>query len=84
VVVAGLDGNRTTVVRPENGVRALGWAGERVVWLVQDGEDQRLVTTDTAGGDPTTWMRFGPRTGLVETVLWSDALRGGPEAVPGS
>lgn len=84
VVVAGLGGNRTTVVRPENGVRALGWAGERVVWLVQDGEHQRLVTTDTSGSDPTTWMRFGPRTGLVETVLWSDALRGGPEAVPGS
>lgn len=83
VVVAGLDGNRTTVVRPENGVRALGWAGERVVWLVQDGEDQRLVSTDPSGGDATTWMRFEPDAGLVETVLWSDALRGGPEAVPG-
>jgi hypothetical protein len=83
VVVAGLDGGRTTVVRPAGGVRALGWAGERVVWLVQDGPDQRLVSTDTAGGDPTTWMRFEEDAGLVENVFWSDALRGGPEARPG-
>lgn len=81
-VVARLDGSRTSLDRPTGAVRALGWAGDRVVWLLQDPADparQRLVTTDRSGADQRTWMRFDVGDRLVETVSWSDDLRGGPQ-----
>jgi hypothetical protein len=62
--------------RPPAGIKPLGWAGSRVVWLVGEPGSQRLVTTDQQGRDERTWMRFDVGDRAVETVTWSRALSG--------
>jgi hypothetical protein len=70
------DGPRHAVRPPANAVRALGWTGDRVVWLTGYPGSQRLVTTDAHGGDAALWMNFDVGTQGVSTVSWSHALSG--------
>jgi hypothetical protein len=64
-------------VRPPSGaVRALGWTGDRVVWLAGRPGSQRLVTTDVLGGTAAVWMRFDVGEHAVASVTWSRALSG--------
>lgn len=62
--------------RPAGATMALGWAGQRVVWMVGEQGSQRLVTTDRDGRNGRTWMRFDIGDQIVETVTWSRALSG--------
>ena len=76
--IVSADGDTVTTLPELPGVhRALGWAGDRVVWLVGGAGRQRLVTTDQQGGDRELWVRLelGPRR-VVDNVTWSRALSG--------
>lgn len=74
------DGSETVLDRPAGAVRPLGWAGSKVVWLVGQPGDQRLVTTDRTGADRRPWMRLDVGRLAVETVEWSSDLSGRPTA----
>lgn len=76
-VVARVDGEPESVLEaPQDLSRPLGWAGTRIVWLVGQPGDQRLVTTDQTGRDPRPWMRLEIGDRAVETVQWSSDLSG--------
>jgi hypothetical protein len=70
------DGSDTLLEAPADALRPLGWAGSRVVWLLGEPGDQRLVTTDQHGAAPTPWMRLDVGTNPVATVQWSWHLSG--------
>ena len=70
------DGSDRVLEPPAEAVRPQGWAGSRVVWLVGQPGDQRLVTTDQAGADPRPWMRMEIGDVPVESVQWSRELSG--------
>lgn len=71
------DGDLVVLTAPSGGLRPLGWAGDRVVWLTGDpGSQQRLVAADVDGSDAETWVRFEVGTAPVESVTWSRALSG--------
>jgi hypothetical protein len=62
--------------RPPDAVRPLGWAGSRIVWLIGQVGDQRLVTTDSSGRDPRLWTRLETDGLPIESVSWSNDLAG--------
>jgi hypothetical protein len=70
------DGSETVLRMPPGALRPLGWAGSRVVWLVGQPGDQRLVTTDQTGAEPRPWMLLDIGQRAVETVGWSSELSG--------
>jgi hypothetical protein len=73
--VAPVDGGPgRDVRRPSGALRALGWTGDRVVWLVGQPGSQRLITTDVRGGTTALWMQFDVGTQAVANVSWSRAL----------
>lgn len=59
---------------PAGALRALGWAGTRVVWLAGQPGAQRLVTTDVQGRDAATWMKFHVGSQTVGGVSWTRAM----------
>ena len=61
---------------PAGAVRALGWTGDRVVWLAGQPGAQRLLTTDVHGGHAATWMKFEVGGRSVGSVSWSRATGG--------
>jgi hypothetical protein len=69
-------GSESVLEPPGDALRPLGWAGSRVVWLVGQPGDQRLVTTDQRGADPRTWTNLAVGNRAVETVTWSQTLAG--------
>jgi Tol biopolymer transport system component len=72
-----VDGGQGADLRtPPDAVRALGWTGERVVWLAGQPGAQRLITTDRAGAHPRVWTRFDVGSSAIESVTWSRALTG--------
>jgi hypothetical protein len=68
--------DRADIARPTDAERALGWAGDRIVWLAGRPGAERLVTTDRKGHDETLWMRIEVGDDAVESVTWSRALTG--------
>lgn len=75
--IVSTDTARATRLRPPDASsRPLGWAGDRVVWLVGDPGRQRLVTTDRDGGDQQPWMRLAVGGRSVDNITWSRALSG--------
>ena len=79
VVVDVADGATADLPPPPAGVRPVGWAGSRVVWLAGDYGEQSLIAANPDGTDPQTWMRFAVGDRVVESVQWSVRLRGGAE-----
>jgi hypothetical protein len=73
-----LGGSESALHPPAKVARTLGWSGSRVVWLVGQPGDQRLVTTDRAGANPQPWMRIDAGGRAIETVQWSWDLSGRP------
>ena len=74
--VGAVDGSATEVPRPTDAFTALGWAGSRIVWLSGTTGHQSLVTTDLAGDDVRTWLRFAVGGRMVTAVQWSTDLSG--------
>jgi hypothetical protein len=70
------DGGSTDLATPAGVIRALGWAGERIVWLAGSPGSQRLVTTDRTGHDEAPWTRLDVGSRAVYSVTWSRALSG--------
>ncbi|HET9944466.1 MAG TPA: hypothetical protein VFR56_02360 [Actinomycetes bacterium] len=66
----------TPLRRPATTARAVGWTGDRVVWLVGRVGDQRLVTTDRDGRDSRLWTRLELGSRQVDNVSWSRAMTG--------
>ena len=56
-------GGSTDLATPAGVTRALGWAGERIVWLAGSPGSQRLATTDRTGHHETLWT---PSTSATE------------------
>jgi hypothetical protein len=75
VIVPVGDGAPSVLPPPPDGLRPLGWAGSRVVWLAGGPGQQNLVTTDQRGGSPREWMRLAIDD-PVESVTWSRELSG--------
>ena len=71
-------GSERPTTRPAESLKALGWAGSRLVWLVGQPGNQRLVTTDQAGAGLRLWMRIDAGDRAIETVQWSRDLSGRP------
>lgn len=69
-------GRESSLGVPREERRPLGWAGSRVVWLVGQPGDQRLITTDQRGEDQRTWTRFEVGNRVVDSVSWSRDLAG--------
>jgi Tol biopolymer transport system component len=69
-------GGSTDLTTPAGVTRALGWAGERIVWLAGSPGTQRLVTTDRTGHDEAPWTRLDVGDLAVASVTWSRALSG--------
>lgn len=65
------------MIGPRGALQPLGWAGERVVWLVGEAGSQMLVTTDQQGAGAEVWCRLDVGGVPVESVTWSHALSGG-------
>jgi hypothetical protein len=70
--------SESAIEPPTDVARPLGWAGARVVWLVGQPGDQRLVTTGRAGANPQPWMRIDAGDRAIATVQWSWDLSGRP------
>jgi hypothetical protein len=66
----------TRLRRPARTARAVGWTGDRVVWLMGRAGDQQLVTTDRDGGDRRPWTRLELGSRQVDHVSWSRPLTG--------
>jgi Tol biopolymer transport system component len=73
-----INGTQRTLEQPVDALRPMGWAGSRVVWLAGQPGDQRLVTTDQAGGDERPWMRLDVGDRAVQAVEWTTDLSGRP------
>jgi hypothetical protein len=71
-------GSERATTSPADALKALGWAGSRIVWLVGQPGSQRLVTTDQGGADLHLWMRIDAGDRPIETVQWSRELAGRP------
>jgi hypothetical protein len=61
---------------PTDAVRALGWTGDRIVWLAGYPGAQRLVTTDARGASASLWMKFDVGAQGVATVSLTRGLSG--------
>ena len=76
-LVTAVEGGHHHALRsPPGALRALGWTGNRVVWLAGQPGAQSLLTTDDHGNAAKTWMRFAVGTRPVAGVTWSRALTG--------
>ncbi len=75
-VAALKGGGSTDLATPAGVIRALGWAGERIVWLAGSPGSQRLVTTDRTGNHEALWTRLDVGNRAVYSVTWSRALSG--------
>ena len=75
--IGRLDGSAPAPLdAPRDAVAAVGYAGTKVVWLLGGAGDQRLVTTDTEGGDPGPWVRLDVGDLPVASIQWSRDLSG--------
>lgn len=72
-------GSESTLAPVAEAARPMGWAGSRVVWLVGQSGELRLITTDRTGKDWRPWMRLDAGDRAIESVQWSLALSGRPE-----
>jgi hypothetical protein len=64
------------LVAPPDADRPMGWAGDRVVWLVGGTGEQRLVVSRPDGRDAELWTRLDVGDTPVRTVQWSVRLTG--------
>lgn len=71
-------GSSSPITPPDGALRPLGWAGTRVVWLLGNPGETRLVTTSRSGGPARLWLRIDTGGRPVETVQWSRDLAGAP------
>ena len=63
-------------VAPPGAVRALGWSGGQVVWLVGEPGAQLLVLADPQARELRTWVELDVGDAPVADVAWSSALSG--------
>ncbi len=61
---------------PPGAVRALGWSGGQVVWLVGEAGSQLLVLADPQARELRTWVELDVGDAPVADVAWSSALSG--------
>ena len=69
-------GSAVELTAPAPVAKPMGWTGDRVVWLVGEPGEQRLVTTDAEGGDVQPWVRLDLGGRVVDNSTWSRALTG--------
>lgn len=75
-VGTGSRGGTVELSAPAEFARPMGWAGKRVVWLVEDDDGARLVSTAIDGSDPRTWAVLDIGKRRVVAVEWSRDLAG--------